>query len=295
MLEAYAASGAAYNKGLPAGVPPGWTDATPKGDAPMAAEFKTADAVLLESPTGRQFISFRGTSDLADWKANVGSSYGVSVKYDAAAAIGEHYRNDPDIAYTGHSLGGGLAKLAAADASLGASQGSGVTPKTAIVFNAAPVSPAEYYKHGMGMTLGNEDRVTINVVNKNDVLNRTVAGGDLTAYGGAPIKSREHGVEPGKMPGDEPGVSMIVLAQGSGSVVGRSGHGLGSFVPQTELNGRPEIFAPLSASDGRPLQPQDLDSFYRLPTSDGRSAQILRDASSQTRQTPTQTLPGVGR
>ncbi len=149
--NAFTASDAMYFRDKtapPRTFPPGWTEVPHPGE--LGAALLKADAAHLISPDGHEFVAFRGTVDRQDWRNNRDQAiYGEAEKYNAAAKIGEAFRDDPHITFTGHSLGGGLAKLAAEKASTPAPGSSErVEPKTAVTFNSAWVTSQTYEKNG---------------------------------------------------------------------------------------------------------------------------------------------------
>lgn len=113
---------------LPAGASsvPGWRDVS--GDADKLARYGLAPedlqaagkssfrARLYESaePGQAAQLVFRGTQDRHDWKANLMQGLGRSSDhYERAASIGRKLASDADVQLVGHSLGGGLASVAA--------------------------------------------------------------------------------------------------------------------------------------------------------------------------------------
>lgn len=83
-------------------------------------------------------VSFRGTTDGSDWKANLQQGLGLSSdQYVHALTIGKAIARNPDVdvTITGHSLGGGLASAA------GLASG-----RDATTFNAAGLSDATIEK-----------------------------------------------------------------------------------------------------------------------------------------------------
>jgi hypothetical protein len=125
----------------------------------MEADFKAAVCDHLVSPAGDHYIAFRGTevTDVTDWKNNLGQGATVyQPQYEAAARIAEHFRDNRDtpgyehnVTYTGHSLGGGKAQLAAEVASLAPSHGGAeAEPQVCVAINAAPVHRQTYEAHG---------------------------------------------------------------------------------------------------------------------------------------------------
>jgi hypothetical protein len=268
LSETHHAAGIVYFRGQDAGkkeLPPGWTrEALPdKNRLGLADEFRKADAEFLRSPKGQLIVSFRGTAEKADWKANLGNIFGVkNEKYEAAAKIGEAFKNVPGVVFTGHSLGGGLAKLAGEVASTG----PGLEPKTVVGFNAAPVTPATYRKYGVATN--DHLRTTIHVVNENDILNRTLKGGKLGAVNAKGLFDRER-----------PDNSMIVVAKGEGSIKGATGHGIKNFVTRGDSSNIAHFTAPLNDGIGS-VSHTDYERFRPNLPERGRSGIILGAARS---------------
>lgn len=94
-----------------------------------------ARVYVRDTAQGTQFVvSFRGSTDASDWKANAQQALGLpSDQYSRALmiarAIGRH--PEADVTITGHSLGGGLASAAAL-----------ASGRSATTFNAAGLSDA---------------------------------------------------------------------------------------------------------------------------------------------------------
>ena len=262
--EAHTASSMVYFKGQGAGkdLPNGWHRMPLPGDDPakvaaLERDMVKADCEYVQSPSGQRFVAFRGTDmgkggaeALKDWKNNIQQGVGLPTeKYLAAARIGEAFKDDPGVAFTGHSLGGGLAKLAAEKASTPLRGEKGVDSKVCVAFNAAPVNPLTYQREGLATQ--EHLRTTIHVVNENDVLNRALKGGKTTALGGEMIADR-----------DKPENSMIVLAKGAGSVVGASGHGNKNLTtPESGRGGDRVQFYPLQNADGQSVDASAYDRF----------------------------------
>jgi hypothetical protein len=263
LAEAHTASSAVYFKGQDTtkDLPVGWKrvptpEQDPKKAAQLDKDMKTADCEYLQSPSGQRFVAFRGTemtkgasAAMTDWKNNAQQALGMkSEKYLAAARIGEAFKNEPEVAFTGHSLGGGLAKLAAEKASTPSPGEKGVDPKVCVGFNAAPVNPKTYEREGLAPK--DHQRIGIHVVNENDALNRFVKGGKTTAIGGEAIGERER-----------EGNSMIVLAKGAGSVAGASGHGNKNIVQPGGERGDRVQFHPLQDGQGKSVEASEYDKF----------------------------------
>jgi len=261
--EAHTASSIVYFKGQDQtkDLPNGWKrlelpEKDPQKLAQLQADMKKADCEYLQSPSGQKFVAFRGTEmtkggseALKDWKNNAQQALGMkSEKYLAAARIGEAFKQENDVAFTGHSLGGGLAKLAAEKASTPTPGDKGVDPKVCVGFNAAPVNPRTYAREGLAEK--EHLRIGIHVVNENDALNRFVKGGKTTALGGEALGERER-----------EGNSMIVLAQGGGTVLGASGHGNKNIVQPGGERGDRIQFHPLQNGQGQSVDASEYDKF----------------------------------
>ncbi|KAB7648270.1 PAAR domain-containing protein [Polymorphobacter fuscus] len=104
----------------------------PQDLAPAGSTFK-AEVFVQDSAAGPAYtVAFRGTAESADWIANAQQGVGMkSDHYDRAINIGRlvSEASDGPVAFTGHSLGGGLASAAAA-----------ATGRPATTFNAAGLS-----------------------------------------------------------------------------------------------------------------------------------------------------------
>jgi hypothetical protein len=260
LAEAHAASSAVYFKGQETtrDLPVGWKRLPLPGDPKQAADLEKnmqkADCEYLASPSGQRFVAFRGTEmgrgaavALGDWKNNAQQALGFeSEKYKAAAAIGEAFKKDSEVAFTGHSLGGGLAKLAAEKASTPGPGEQGVDPKVCVGFNAAPVAPRTYAREGLAEK--EHLRVGIHVVNENDILNR-IKGGKTTTIGGEAIADRER---------DN---SMIVLAKGAGKVMSDTGHANKNLIEPGSERGDRVQFKPLQNARGQSIDAAEFDKF----------------------------------
>ena len=300
LAEAHTASSITYFKGQKdtKDLPVGWKRVPLPGDPQQAAQLekdmKTADCEYLQSPSGQRFVAFRGTEmqkgwreALKDWKNNAQQALGMeSDKYGAAARIGEAFKNDPGVTFTGHSLGGGLAKLAAEKASTPGPGEEGVDSKVCVAFNAAPVNPKTYQREGLATK--DHVRTTIHVVNENDALNRFVKGGKTTALGGEAIGERER-----------EGNSMIVLTKGAGSVAGASGHGNKNLVePGVERGGRVQFY-PMQNGQGQSVEAQQYDQFVPSKLTANRelaqqALQTVEKAQTPQFQLGAHRSPGVG-
>lgn len=261
LAEAHTASSAVYFKGQDTtrDLPVGWKRLPIPGDPKQAADLEKdmvkADCEYIASPSGQRFVAFRGTEmgrgaavAAGDWKNNAQQALGMaSEKYRAAARIGEAFKNDPEVSFTGHSLGGGLAKLAAEKASTPGPGEQGVDPKVCVAFNAAPVGPRTYAREGLAEK--EHLRIGIHVVNENDLLNR-IKGGKTTTIGGEAIGDRER-----------EGNSMIVLAKGAGSVIGQTGHANKNLIEPGSERGDRVQFKPLQNGQGQSVDASEYDKF----------------------------------
>jgi hypothetical protein len=302
LAEAHTASSAVYFKGQTdsRNLPNGWSRVpTPENDPKKAAQLekdmKTADCEYLQSPSGQRFVAFRGTEmqkggaeALKDWKNNAQQALGMqSEKYLAAARIGEAFKKEAEVAFTGHSLGGGLAKLAAEKASTPGPNEQGVEPKVCVGFNAAPVNPRTYAREGLAEK--EHLRIGIHVVNENDALNRFVKGGKTTTIGGEAIGDRERENN-----------SMIVLAKGAGSVAGASGHGNKNLVEPGVERGDRVQFYPLQNGKGQSVEAAEYDKFVPSKIVENRelaqlALQTVNHAQGQEFAIGSHRAPGPGR
>lgn len=84
-------------------------------------------------------VVFAGTNEGVDWLTNVKQGAGLDdSQYEAAANLGRLYKNVLRVTFVGHSLGGGLASLAAL-----------ISGKRAFTFNAAGLSGGTMSKYGV--------------------------------------------------------------------------------------------------------------------------------------------------
>ena len=223
--NSFAASNMAYtitNGGKPDA---GWREVTYPANSDKGKLLATAEAHELVAPNGQHYVAFTGTNRAGDLGPDVGNFLGVKTeKYQAAAQLGELYKNE-HVVMTGHSLGGGLAKTAAAVASHGAEQ------TVCVGFNGAPIGTRVLKDHGVDPN--HLESETIQVVNRYDALNRYTWGGKTHAYGGNAIA-------------DGNANEVTVLAEGKGSSAGISGHRLtnledpnhpGHLTTQLQVNG----------------------------------------------------------
>lgn len=174
--DAFHAADAAYGQ-----LPAGWRE---RADTFGAQELKNANAHHFESPDGTQFLAFRGTkvTSMSDLWNDVKQPFGGASKYAAAAELGRQVRDQNlDVAFAGHSLGGGLAKVAAEAASTPKTPGVESRSYIAVSFNGSPVGPATYLSQGL--TAQDHLRTTYHVLTSSDILNHWVKGGKLRDAG----------------------------------------------------------------------------------------------------------------
>jgi len=92
-------------------------------------------AAIYQNPEGKYVIAYAGTnpSEMGDLRADAGQAFGLETKqYNQAIALAKDAEvafGDGNVAFTGHSLGGGLASAAAL-----------ATDASAVTFNAAGLS-----------------------------------------------------------------------------------------------------------------------------------------------------------
>jgi hypothetical protein len=239
--DAFVAAGAAYTLTKGGKPPEGWGEVKYPPDSAMGKAMKTAECFEIVSPSGQHFVTFAGTHKAADVLPDIGNALDMKTeKYEAAATIGEHM--PPGAIVTGHSLGGGEAKTAAAVASH-ATGGHAAQPVVCIGFNPAPVSSNVLAEHGVDEK--HPDSINIQVINKQDPLNRDVYGGLIHAADGRAIEGRESKNE------------VVVLAGGQGSAAWVSGHGIASLADPDHPD---RLVADLKI-DGNPIDKAAADRF----------------------------------
>ncbi len=150
--------------------------------SPQSA-FRARVYVQGEGASSHYVVSFRGSTDGSDWKANAQQAVGLpSDQYAHALLISKALARNPDInvTLTGHSLGGGLASAAAL--------GSG---RDAVTFNAAGLSAATIRQADgirTGAGIGRASEITAFYV-RGEVLSAVQDGGDRVLgaiFGGIP-------------------------------------------------------------------------------------------------------------
>ena len=172
-------------------VPEGWSEVTPGQmaalgiDASMFSDVRTGFAArMYVDEDGHYVVAYRGSDDLMDWIQNVAQGAGTATaQYHQAAALAEHVHGalsalgkGDDLVFTGHSLGGGLASLAAM-----------VTGAPAVTFNAAGVHDTTLLAHGVDPAQARQDAL----------------GGQIRAYrtAGEPLTGlQEDGILAGAVP-----------------------------------------------------------------------------------------------
>ncbi len=105
------------------------------------------DAAIYTDNDGRYVVAFRGTDQAKDWKTNLGQGAGFSTsQYNLAAELGTKSKAafGENVAFVGHSLGGGLAAIAMASTT---EKGQPGVP--GMTFNAAGLTNATMREHGL--------------------------------------------------------------------------------------------------------------------------------------------------
>lgn len=136
-----------------------------------------------EGASTHYVVSFRGTTDGSDWKANAQQAVGLpSDQYAHALLIAKALARNPDadVTLTGHSLGGGLASAAAL-----------ASGRDAATFNAAGLSEAtirqaDGIRNGAG--IGRASQISAFYV-RGEILSAVQDGGDRVLgaiFGGIP-------------------------------------------------------------------------------------------------------------
>jgi hypothetical protein len=264
--DAYVAAGAAYTLTKGGQPPEGWGEVKYPPDSEMGKAMKTAECFEIVSPAGQHFVTFAGTHKAADVLPDVGNALDMKTeKYEAAATIGAHLPSGAIV--TGHSLGGGEAKTAAAVASH-ATDGHAAQPVVCIGFNPAPVSSNVLAEHGVDEK--HTDSINIQVINAHDGLNRFVYGGLTKAVDGKVIESRESKNE------------VVVVANGQGNAAWVTGHGIASLA---DPNAPDKLVADLKI-DGSPIDKAAADRFsaaeQAAANAPGVTKQLEQAAPAQT-------------
>jgi lipase (class 3) len=255
----FAASNMAYtleNGGKP---DPGWRQVTHDPNSKVGKDLAAAQGYELIAPNGLHVIAFAGTAHAGDIAPDVGNAVGVKTeKYLAAAEVGEDFKGKGYV-MTGHSLGGGLAKTAAAVASHGKAGEPEPAQCVAVGFNPAPIGTRVLAQHGIDANKPLESE-TITVVNRNDILNRVVEGGKLhIGDGGDAIHARENANE------------VTVVADGAGSVFGVAGHKIAGLADPAN----PGHLTTKLGVDGTPVEKASFDRYI--------NAQIAAESHVETK------------
>ncbi len=144
------------------------------------------DAQLYFDPVGqRHVLSFRGTDGVGDdWTTNFAQARGQYARqYDLAQELAqdlERNANVQNLTFTGHSLGGGLATIAAL-----------ATQRQASIFNAAAVQPQTATNYGLDFEYANSDSYINHVHTRSDPLTRVQNLADDVDY--SPTSRDAHG------------------------------------------------------------------------------------------------------
>jgi hypothetical protein len=244
--SAFSAAKMAYNLSNGRDPYPGWARVPYPADSEKGKALSKAEAFEVVAPDGQRFVTFTGTNRKGDVLSDAGNFVGIKTgKYLAAATVGELYRGE-NVVMTGHSLGGGLAKTAAAVASHSQSEQEKPAPCVAVGFNAAPIGTRVLAEHGVDAK--HLESETIAVVNRNDAINRYTWGGKLYAgRGGAAITERGNPDE------------VLVIADGKGSAWGFSGHSIADLADPKDPT---KLTERLSIGEN-PVQKATFDRFAR--------------------------------
>jgi len=241
----FAASNMAYT--LEKGGKPdaGWRQVTHDPNSKIGKDLAAAQGYELIAPNGMHVIAFAGTAHAGDIAPDIGNAVGVKTeKYLAAAEVGEDFKGQGYV-MTGHSLGGGLAKTAAAVASHAKPGEPAPGQCVAVGFNPAPIGTRVLAQHGIDSNKPLESE-TITVVNRHDILNRVVEGGKLhIGQGGNAIHSRENATE------------VTVVADGAGSAFGVAGHKIAALADPAN----PGHLTTKLGVDGAPVEKASFDRY----------------------------------
>ena len=221
-------------------IPPGWQEISHAKD-PLGALLKTADAAHLVAPNGVEVVAFRGSIGKLtgpDWTENFKQGLGMfnpdsTPKHFAAAEIGRQLKG-ANVVFAGHSLGGGLATLAAELASTPHADGTVPPPAQCITFNAAAVTKSTFRAAGCPSRGGVAQAQ--HLVNDRDAVNRFVPGGKTHAFTGNVQSSAEHAE------------TNVYQVKGGGSLKGK-GHGIAIF-ESAQADGSKKFSLPIHGSAG---------------------------------------------
>ncbi|MCC7249198.1 MAG: DUF2974 domain-containing protein [Lysobacter sp.] len=111
------------------------------------------DAAVYTDNDGRYVVSYRGTDQAKDWKTNLGQGLGFdTTQYNLAAELGRKAKDafGENVAFVGHSLGGGLAAsaMAATDVPGMTFNAAGLSEKTLKRLGFEPDAVKEQVEHG---------------------------------------------------------------------------------------------------------------------------------------------------
>lgn len=142
-----------------------------------------ARVYVAEGEGARYVVSFRGSTDGSDWKANAQQAVGLpSDQYARALLIGKALarNSEADVTLTGHSLGGGLASAAAL------ASGRDATTFNAAGLSATTIRQAETVRSAAG--IGRAGEISAFYV-RGEILSAVQDGGDRVLgaiFGGVP-------------------------------------------------------------------------------------------------------------
>ena len=124
----------------------------------------------------RHILSFRGTDGIGDdWTTNFAQARGEYARqYDLAQDLARELNNNPGIqnlSFTGHSLGGGLATIAAL-----------ATQRQASIFNAAALQPQTAANYGLSNEYADSNLYVNHVHTRSDPLTRVQILADDVDY-----------------------------------------------------------------------------------------------------------------
>jgi predicted alpha/beta hydrolase family esterase len=256
-------------------MPAGWSQVNNPPDTPRGAALAKAEAVELVGPNKQHYVAFAGSREPGtsaparnDWETNLKNGMGEKTeKYEAAAKLGDLYKNE-NVVFTGHSLGGGLARTAAEVQSYGKTQGLAVT------FDSAPIAPNAVL-NDYGKTNPNKLHCnSIAVVSNTDTLNAvltTDAVGDNTpeVVRGGGFAKNEH----------------VLHALGSGSPSDGTGHGIAAM---DDPNNHSHLTKGLTDKDRHLVNKGDFDRFSDAHTQMHDSNAVVQALDSARTQDRTQ-------